>query len=248
MLQVITLPIITCATAEELGLDYEIVPVADREAYFDVLACGDIDIWMDFNGGDEAENVYKYKTTNPYLTTTVSVLHTRDASEKIHRLAVVNSNTAIREILSATWPDAEVLMVSDTKECVKQLAEGKVDGALLMTYTAQKLSVDDIQNRFRVDIVPDASLDLKMAVNANDDHNFYGLWKKTLSNVSDQLQAEVIQPYVEETATPTILAYLFIFTIRSQLFTKYLQFGQTFFTNVSYTKERKELMQFNFFS
>lgn len=197
------------ATAEELGLDYEIVPVADREEYFDALACGDIDIWMDFNGGDEAENVYKYKTTNPYLTTTVSVLRTRDASEKIQRLAVINSNTAIREILSATWPDAEVLMVSNTKECVKQLAEGKVDGALLMTYTAQKLSGDDIQNRFRVDIVPGASLDLKMAVNANDDHNFYGLWKKTLSNVSGQLQAEVTQPYVEETATPTILAYLF---------------------------------------
>lgn len=152
------------ATAEELGLDYEIVPVADREEYFDALASGDIDIWMDFNGGDEAENVYKYKTTNPYLTTTVSVLRTRDASEKIQRLAVINSNTAIHEILSATWPDAEVLMVSDTKECVKQLAEGNADGALLMTYTAQKLSGDDIQKRFRVDIVPGASLDLKMAV------------------------------------------------------------------------------------
>ena len=38
------------------------------------------------------------------------------------------------------------------------------------------------------------------------------------------------------------------FTICSQLFTKYLQFRQTFFTNVSYTKKCKELMQFNFFS
>lgn len=33
-----------------------------------------------------------------------------------------------------------------------------------VTYTAQKLSGDDIQNCFRVDIVPGASLDLKMAV------------------------------------------------------------------------------------
>ncbi len=197
------------ATAEELGLDYEIVPVADRKEYLAALASGDIDIWMDFNGGDEAENVYKYKTTNSYLTTTVSVLRNRDASEKIHRLAVINSNTAVREILSTTWPDAEVFMVSDTKQCVKELADGKVDGALLMTYTAQKLSSDDIQNRFRVDIVPKASLELKMAVNANDDRNFYSLWKKTLSDVSNKLQAEVIQSYIEETATPTVLAYLF---------------------------------------
>ena len=197
------------ATADELGLDYEIVPVADRQEYLNALASGDIDIWMDFNGGDEAENVYKYKTTNPYLTTTVSVLRTRDASEKIQSLAIVNNNTAVREILSATWPDVKILIASDTKQCVKELADGKVDGVLLMTYTAQKLSSDDVQNRFRVDIVPEASLELKMAVNANDNRNFYGLWKKTLSNVSDKLQAEVIQPYIEETATPTVLAYLF---------------------------------------
>lgn len=197
------------ATADALGLDYEIVPVASREEYFQTLTDGSVDIWMDFNSSDEAENLFRYKSTNPYMTTTVSVLRTRDATEKISRVAVITNSTAIREILSSTWPGAKIVPVSDTGKSIKELVNGNVDGVLLMTYTAQRLSGNDVQNRFRVDIVPGATLDLKMAVNANVDHLFYGLWNKTLSNVSSQISAEVIQPYVEEAATPTMIAYLF---------------------------------------
>ena len=78
-----------------------------------------------------------------------------------------------------------------------------------MTYTAQKLSRDNLQNRFRVDIVPGATLQLKMGVNANDSRDFYGIWEKTLSNVAKNVSAEVVQSYVEETETPSLIAYLF---------------------------------------
>ena len=66
-----------------------------------------------------------------------------------------------------------------------------------------------MQNRFRVDIVPGATISVYMGVNAMDDSRFYGIWEKTLQVVSAQVSAEVIQNYLEESATPTMIAYLF---------------------------------------
>lgn len=197
------------ATAEQLGLAYEIVPAADRTEYLQILDNGDVDIWMDLDCYYQDEGDSKYKLTNPYLTTTVSVLCSRGSTGQMKRLAVVDDNTSVKDIVSKTWQDVELVKVKDTQECVKSILSNKVDGALLMTYTAQKLAKNDTQNRLRVDIVPGATLTLQMGVNANDDIHFYGLWEKTLSKVSEQVSAEVIQSYLDAGSTPSPIEYLF---------------------------------------
>ncbi len=196
-------------TAEKLNLDYEIVPIASKEEYEAALASGDIDIWMNTAGYYEENGSCRYKITNPYLTTTVSVLRGRGASEKIEKLAVEDADITSKEIISKIWPDAEVLVLDTPQKCREAVLNETADGALLLSYTAQKLSGEDVQNRLRVDIVPGASVDLQMGVNANDDYAFYGLWEKTLAEVAQNVSAEVVQTYVEETATPTVMAYLF---------------------------------------
>jgi len=108
----------------------------------------------------------------------------------------------VKEILNNEWP-------KDTDECVQRLVNENVDGALLMTYTAQKLARDDMQNRLRVEVVPGASMSLRMGVLSEVDRSFYGLWEKTLYNVSRKSRAEIVQSYVEDVETPTIMAYLF---------------------------------------
>ncbi len=200
---------IFAATAQALGLDYEILPVADREEYQSLLDSGAVDIWMDIDGRYEDETQTKYKLTGPYLNTTVSVLRERGAFDKIRRIAIIDDCTSIRSVLNQNWPGATVVRAVDTTEYLNLLANGSVDGALMMTYTAQKLARDDLQNRFRVDIVPGATLDLQMGVNAADSRDFYGLWEKTLAVTARQIQAETVQSYVEQTSTPTMLAVLF---------------------------------------
>lgn len=195
------------ATARRLGLDYEIIPVADREEYLQVLASGEADIWMDCYDADGTD--FRYKTTEPYLTSTVSILRNRGASGKVERLAVIDNNTAEREILEDNWEDAEVITLESTQECVQQLLSGNVDGALLMTYTAQKLARDDVQNRLRADIVPGAAVSLCMGINADDTYDFYGIWEKTLTIVADQLGAEVVQSYVDTYEVPSTVAYIY---------------------------------------
>lgn len=196
-------------TMDRLQLEYEIVPVASRKEYKELLASGDVDIWMDLAGSYEQDETWKYKVTNPYLTTTVSVLRNRGASEKIRKLAIIDEGIDGKEIVSEIWPDAEVVEVADCLHGVREIVSGNVDGMLLMTYTAQKLARDDVQNRLRVDIVPGATLPLQMGVNAYDNYLFYGIFEKTLFNVSQEAAAEIVQKYNEEIAAPTMLAYLF---------------------------------------
>lgn len=199
------------ATAENLNLKYEIVPVADRAEYEALIASGDVDICMDMVCSNDSASAggSRYKSTEPYLSTTVSILSNRGASKKIMKLAVDDDHIAIREIASDVWQDAELTVLNSTEECVGQVVSGNADAALLMSYTAQRLARDDIQNRLSVDIVPGASLDLCMGVNADDNIAFYGLWEKTLAETANQVSAEIVQKYLEQSTAPTFIEYLF---------------------------------------
>lgn len=201
------------ATAEALELPYEIVTVASKEEYEALVEAGDVDIWMDMSGGDENETGCRYRLTEPYLSTTVSVLRVRGASEKIERLVADDEHISVREIVSSVWPDMEFTVVGTAEKFAQQFLAGEADAALLMTYTAQRLARDDLQNRLRVDIVPGAVLELSMGVNANDSTHFYGSWEKTLAGVADGISAEIVQKYLEQTAIPTLAEYLFDYPI-----------------------------------
>ncbi len=197
------------ATADRLGLTYEIVPVSTKEEYQAALDSGSVDVWMDMDGCYEDEGGNRYKGTDAYLTTTMSVLRHRGAAEKIERLVTDDEHITVKEIVSRVWPEAEVTVVDSLEQCREMVLSGQADAALLMSYSAQKLARDDVQNRLQVDIVPGAFLELRMGVNANDSVHFYGLWEKTLGQVADDMSEEVVQRYLEETATPNLLRYLF---------------------------------------
>lgn len=197
------------ATADRLGLTYEIVPVSTKEEYQAALDSGSVDVWMDMDGCYEDEGGNRYKGTDAYLTTTMSALRHRGAAEKIERLVTDDEHITVKEIVSRVWPEAEVTVVDSLEQCREMVLSGQADAALLMSYSAQKLARDDVQNRLQVDIVPGAFLELRMGVNANDSVHFYGLWEKTLGQVADDMSEEVVQRYLEETATPNLLRYLF---------------------------------------
>lgn len=125
------------------------------------------------------------------------MLRQRRTSSQIKKLIVLSNDRTVKELVSANWPNAEVVAAETTEQCVKSVVSGEADGALLVTYTAQKLARDDVQNRLRTDIVQNVSVELRMAVNADIDRDFYGLWSKTLLTVSDEMQDNIIDKYVE---------------------------------------------------
>lgn len=197
------------ATAERLGLGFEFLPATDKDSYIDILTSGSADVWLDSDCENPSVGKVRYRTTEPFLKTSVSVLRTRSATSKIQRLVVMSHDIVSKEIIEANWPDAEVVTADTTIECVRSVLSGEVDGALFTTYTAQKIAREDVQNRLRTDIVQGSFVELRMAVNANVDRDFYGLWAKALATVSDEVQDKIVQKYVEESPNTTWLQYLF---------------------------------------
>ena len=100
----------------------------------------------------------------------------------------------------------EFTVVGTAEKCAQQVLAGEADAALLMTYTAQRLARDDLQNRLREDIVPGAVLELSMGVNANDSAHFYGSWEKTLAGVTDGISAEIVPSLVVKHTYPAMQA------------------------------------------
>ena len=195
------------ACAKELGLDCEVVPVETREEYREAVQSGAVDVMMDVKGSYEGEGA-DYRLTDPYITTSVSLLRESYSSGPVEKLAVVDMSSTVREIAAKNWPNAEIVAMGDTQSCVRAVEGGEVDAALLMTYTAQNLRSTDLQNSLQVDIVPGATLDLKMGVNAQDDRDFFGIWEKTLYRVAQQESASTVQSYIEEASTPSLAKYL----------------------------------------
>ena len=198
-------------TAETLGLKYEIIQVSSQEEYEKAINDGDVDIWIDLLGYYEDESGCKYKITSPYLSSTVSVLRQRSDTDKIDQLVIPKSmnNIAVKEILSSTWPDVSVTVCETTEECKQAVLTEHNTAALLMSYTAQQLSHEDIQNRLRVDIVPTASVQFQMGVNADLDYHFYGLWSKTLTKEEETISANIVQEYLDTTTSQNAFAFLF---------------------------------------
>ena len=196
-------------TVKRLGLNYEMIPVSSREEYQKVLESGKADICIDMDSYYADEENYKYKLTDPYLTTTVSVLKRRGSSGKRNKIGVLEDSFAMKEIIESAWPNAEMVLLKTTDQCVGKIVSGEIDGALMMSYTAQKTARDDDQNRLSVDIVPRTALELKMGINYKADHNFTSLWKKTLMQVSADKSDELVQEYLNKTETPNLIAYLF---------------------------------------
>ena len=196
-------------TAQRLGLNYEIVPVSDVYEYGNLLADGSIDVWLNASPYYDGQSDVIYKITDPYMTTSVSLLQRSDSINQPQKIAVLSSNYTIEGVTEAHWPSAEVVYEDALDQCVEAVLSGKVDAALLKTYTAQQLAQQDNLNRLRTTIVPGSTVQLYMGVNAADNYLFYDLWDKALTEVSAQYVDETIQQNLNTTNDITLVRYLY---------------------------------------
>lgn len=208
-------------TAEELGLNYKILSASTKARYEELIASGNVDIWLDMDEYYEEEGSAKYKDTDPYLSTSLSMLRVSGAVNPVKKIGVIENNINKREIIAVTWPDSDIIALNSTDECIDALIKGRIDGAVLLSYTAQRLVRDDVQNRFRTEVVPGSTISIKMGINADCDHMFYQIWEKTLLKVASENTNEIIQQNMQKTAKTSLIAFLFDYPV-------YLIFGICF--------------------
>ncbi|MDO4489194.1 MAG: transporter substrate-binding domain-containing protein, partial [Eubacteriales bacterium] len=201
---------IFAATAEELGLRYEVLRVNTKEEYYRRINSGEADIWLDIVGSYEGADDNMYKLTEPYLTTTMSILRLNESQGKIGRVAVVRDNADFIRIINENWPSADIIILNSTEDCLYSLIDGRADAALMRSYRAEYLSDNDNRNRYRVEVVPNSSLSLMMGVNSQISPEFLGIWTKTLRRVAAEKATVITQKYLEESQVMTLERFLFL--------------------------------------
>lgn len=197
------------AAVEELGLEYSLEQVSSKEEYTEAVSNGNVDVWLNMNADSSRVGETFYKSTDSYLESNVSIVRMRGDTSPIRKLAVLEDGMDADPIIMKNWPDAEIVRAQDCAQCVREVTGGKVDGAILLSYTAQEMVKNSVTNRLRADIVPGASIELTMGINAEDSYLFYDVFCKALSNVAERMSVETVQKYVDKTTGTTALSYLF---------------------------------------
>lgn len=195
--------------AQKLGIPYEIIAVDTKQEYKALIATGQADVWLDVHDSHSEAGCGKYKLTDSYFTSAVSVLQHIEGTGEMRKIAAESDAGSIKRLCAAIWPEAEILEVSSVEECRQMVLDGTADAAVLMSYTAQKLAKEEVQNRLHAEIISGAEVLMQMGVHAAIDVRFFDIWNKALNNAAEQIGDQMLQVYADSAAVVTMSAYLF---------------------------------------
>ncbi len=161
------LPAVFDTLAQNLGLNYEFIPVKDRNEYFALRAAGTADIVLDFAGDYYLAEEEGYKITVPYFRTNFARLTLDGFSGTIERLAAQERDDALDSLITDRYSENTVTRYPSTKECVQAVLDGQADAAILYSYTAERYVQQDIRNRLTAVVFGEVSLSYAVGNNVH---------------------------------------------------------------------------------
>ncbi len=141
------LPSLFDTLAKRLGLDYEFIPVKDRNEYYALRATGDADVVLDFAGDYYLAEEEGYKITVPYFQTSFARLTLDSFSGEIKKLAVVEQSDALADTITNRYSEDMMVRYPTAKDCVQAVLDGKADATILYSYTAEQYVRQDVRHR-----------------------------------------------------------------------------------------------------
>ena len=179
------LPSLFATLAERLGLDYEFIPVKDRNEYYALRATGDADIVLDFAGDYYLAEEEGYKITVPYFQTNFARLTLEGFSGEIERLAVVEQSDALGNTITDQYPEDALIRYPTAKDCVQAVLDGEADATVLYSYTAEQYVRQDVRNRLSSVVFGYTSLSYAVGNNVPDGRYLLSLLDKGADSFTD---------------------------------------------------------------
>lgn len=141
------LPAIFAALAQRLSLDYEFIPVEDRETYFAVRETEAADIVLDFISDYYLAEEENFKITVPYFQTSFARLALEGFDGSIEKLAMIERSEALKDYVASRYPNEAVLRCETSKDCVQAVLDGRADATFLYAYSSEWYVSEDDRNR-----------------------------------------------------------------------------------------------------
>lgn len=141
------LPAIFDIMAKRLELNYEFVPVKDRNEYYDLRAEGAADVVLDFAGDYYMAEEEGYKITIPYYHTNFARLTLDGFTGTVNRIAVMEKADVLDSVIASRYSDKDIVRYPTTQDCVQAVLDGEVDATIIYYYTAEMYVQHDVRNR-----------------------------------------------------------------------------------------------------
>ncbi len=184
--------------ADRIGLNYEYIPVKNREEYYALRSSGAADIVLDFAGDYYLAEEEGYKITVPYFRTNFARLTLDGFSGTAERLAIPERADAIDSLVTARYPDASVTRYPNTGACVQAVLDGQADAAILYSYNAEIYIRQDSRNRLASTVFGDTSMSYAVGNNVPGGRYLLSLLDKGADSLTDAELDAVMAREIEE--------------------------------------------------
>ncbi len=179
------LPAIFDVLAQRLGLNYEYIPVKDRNEYYALREAGAADVVLDYTSDYYLAEEEGYKITVPYFRTNFARLSLDGFSGTVNRLAVMERAEAINSYIASRYPEDALIRYPATEDCVKAVLDGQADATILYAYTAERYVQEDVRNRLTSVTFGDTSLSYAVGNNVQGVRYLLSLLDKGADSFTD---------------------------------------------------------------
>ncbi len=205
------LPAIFDEVAKNLGLQYEYIPVKDRNEYYKLRSESEADVVLDFAGDYYLAEEEGYKITVPYFHTNFARLSLADFTGNAETLAAMERSDAIDNYISSRFSSDAVTRYKTSKECVQAVLNGSADAVILYSYAAERYVRQDVRNRLSAVVFGETSFSYAVGENVAGGRYLLSILDKGADSVSDarldmMISREIDAGFEEQN---TLIAFLY---------------------------------------
>ncbi len=205
------LPAIFEEVAKRLELDYEYIPVKDRNEYYSARAEEQADIVLDFTGDYYIAEQERYKITVPYFQTNFARITKIGFSGPANRIAIVDASDSLTGLIADRYSEEEILRLPTTDDCVQAVLDGRADATILYSYTAAYYVRRDERNRLASVAFGETSLSYAVGNNVSGGRYLLSLLDKGVNSIGDTELDSIISREINNSLDDNVSLISFIY-------------------------------------
>ncbi len=181
------------------GLSYEMIVPEDQEEYNRLKDNGGVDVVVDWQQFDSAENdVEDGFLTDAYMDTGTSVLTRKNFSGPFTSVAVTKGQESLPR-RHEQFKNSRILSFSNPEDALRAVLNKETDAAFVRTYAAQYFVNNDGTNSLQFNMIDSEQIMFNMFIRNSSDHELITILNKCIHQVPDDVLSQLVVKYTAGT-------------------------------------------------
>ncbi len=179
---------------EGVDLDYRYEPVKDRAEYYRKRDSGTAEIVLDFGDDLYLAEESGYKVTEPYYSTTHTILKRRDLDGAPVRFAVQRyADSSYSDYLAKyVGPNTVVVHYDSLDDSVEAVKSGECDATVALSYVAERYIWEDERNRLISELIGEATSAYTLGVQSKQSYLLLSIMNKGVAKLDRSAVSTIV--------------------------------------------------------